>query len=86
MSSNLDAKKSGDVASLAGRLSRVVECNVCAIGIAISIIEHYFDQAEYDWQGKRFGHECRAAVSGLSPAEQRAVEEIEREYCGRQAA
>lgn len=86
--SALDHKKSADVARLREKVRRVVPCGTCATGIAFDIVErHWHGGAGYeDWRGKRFGHSCRLTEKGATPAEDAALQAIEREYTGKEFA
>lgn len=82
----LDHKKAGDVARVSLQLREVLPCGICALGIAMDIVERYWNAAAPqtdDW--KNGGHQCRV-TEALSPEQARGIDKVEAAFFGRESA
>lgn len=79
----LDNKKAGDVARVALQLREVIPCGVCALGIAMDIVERYWNAGAPhtdDWKAN--GHVCKV-TERLTPEQGRGIEKVEAEFFGK---
>lgn len=84
--SPLESKKAADVAGLALKITPVIGCSICALGIAFDIVDRYWGgEGCPEWKGAG-GHGCAMTSKGVTPAQDAQLQKMDREFRGEEQA
>ena len=74
---NREMRMGAEVGQVAAKLSKILECSTCGIGIGVDMVGKRWGEDPYDWQGKRFGHECKVTRAGINEDQRRGIAAVE---------
>lgn len=72
-----------EVAEIRPAVFAVCDCIACATGIACDIVGERWGEEPVDWRGTSFGHHCKFADEGPTPAQQAKIAAIRATLEGR---
>ena len=71
------SKMSMEVGQIASKLSEILGCPICGMGLAIDIVGARWGEPPHDWLGGKAGHVCAITKAGKVPdAKMAAVEAV----------